>query len=711
MLRACAIDFGGNWDTHLPLVKFSYNNSYHTSMKCAPFEAWYGMKCQTPIAWAEKSYSDNHQKPLEFSVGDKVILKVSPRKGMVRIDTMVDMNSPINDAPAEQAPAIKPQKSLIFQVVVAILKNTNVFKAFMASFMIPVIYIQQFWNTMQYDSSTGMYRCKLDEQWFNLHKEIIRDALQITPTNDTDPFVAPPSSDTIIEYVNTLGYPCQDILCCRFFEVSSIDPTTIMSVRKDGKETFGMSILDALLTYEIKRAPYYGKYLEHVTKYQQYLNEERGKEKEGGATESPKATKVTKPKAAKQTKPSTPKATKHTSSQPPTSTPTPTEPSKKDQGKNVKLVKEAYEAPSPAKRTKAEVQGKGKEKVINEHTAHDLLTIQTQKKKSPVDQFIFQRRTPMSTESFRIVESPFINAELTMTDNVTKSDEEVAEINVRYQDEGQAGPNPEATDASTQQNYEQMDEKLTTNDYPNVLENLKLLTEDQLILDNPTSSTRTLSSLQSLDKELSFTNKFLVEKPHEKEPEKTNTEFEQQPHQSRQQQLLHHDQLNHNKAPQIRPYCNALHARRKERDVTYQELLLVLLLLSHHLRLLQQARLGLQVLQVHRVLLNCLRILLFQILVHQGRLSNKAVQLSDDEDTGNDHLPNLDTRKDWWKPLPKEERPVTPELAWTNPSSNVSNIENNRASALVLTYEPPAENSLLAKISDMMTFINWYCLK
>nr|GEX85478.1 putative reverse transcriptase domain-containing protein [Tanacetum cinerariifolium] len=53
MLRACAMDFGGNWDTHLPLVEFSYNNSYHSSIKCAPFEALYGRKCQTLIAWTE----------------------------------------------------------------------------------------------------------------------------------------------------------------------------------------------------------------------------------------------------------------------------------------------------------------------------------------------------------------------------------------------------------------------------------------------------------------------------------------------------------------------------------------------------------------------------------------------------------------------------------------------------------------------------------
>ncbi|GKF43239.1 putative reverse transcriptase domain-containing protein, partial [Tanacetum coccineum] len=53
MRRACAIDFGGNWDTDLPLVEFSYNNSYHSSVKCDPFEALYRKKCQTPIAWAE----------------------------------------------------------------------------------------------------------------------------------------------------------------------------------------------------------------------------------------------------------------------------------------------------------------------------------------------------------------------------------------------------------------------------------------------------------------------------------------------------------------------------------------------------------------------------------------------------------------------------------------------------------------------------------
>ncbi|GJS19333.1 hypothetical protein Tco_0447965 [Tanacetum coccineum] len=117
MLRACVIDFGNGWDRHLPLVEFSYNNSYHTSIKAAPFEALYGRKCRSPVCWAEvgeaqltgpniihettekifkirnrmqaardrqKSYADKRHRPLEFQVGDKVMLKVAPWKGVVQ---------------------------------------------------------------------------------------------------------------------------------------------------------------------------------------------------------------------------------------------------------------------------------------------------------------------------------------------------------------------------------------------------------------------------------------------------------------------------------------------------------------------------------------------------------------------------------------------------------------------------------------------------
>nr|GFA39637.1 reverse transcriptase domain-containing protein [Tanacetum cinerariifolium] len=117
MLRACVIDFGKGWVKHLPLVEFLYNNSYHASIKVAPYEALYGWKCRSPMCWAEvgeaqvtglemiqemtkkiilikqriqaaqyrqKSYADQKRKPMEFEVGDKVMLKVSLWKGVLR---------------------------------------------------------------------------------------------------------------------------------------------------------------------------------------------------------------------------------------------------------------------------------------------------------------------------------------------------------------------------------------------------------------------------------------------------------------------------------------------------------------------------------------------------------------------------------------------------------------------------------------------------
>ncbi|GKA44385.1 putative reverse transcriptase domain-containing protein [Tanacetum coccineum] len=117
MLRACVLDFGKNWDRHLPLVEFSYNNSFHTSIKAPPFEALYGRKCRSPMCWAEvgdaqltgpaiihettekivqiksriqaahdrqKSYANIKCKLMVFQVGDRVMLKVSPWKEVVR---------------------------------------------------------------------------------------------------------------------------------------------------------------------------------------------------------------------------------------------------------------------------------------------------------------------------------------------------------------------------------------------------------------------------------------------------------------------------------------------------------------------------------------------------------------------------------------------------------------------------------------------------
>ncbi|GKE57315.1 putative reverse transcriptase domain-containing protein [Tanacetum coccineum] len=125
MLRACMIDFGKGWDRHLPLVAFYYNNSYHTSIKFAPFKDFYGRKCRSPICQAKvgdayltgleivhettmkifqikkriqaardrkKNLADWNRKPMEFQVRDMVMLKVSPWKGVIRFSKQGKLN-------------------------------------------------------------------------------------------------------------------------------------------------------------------------------------------------------------------------------------------------------------------------------------------------------------------------------------------------------------------------------------------------------------------------------------------------------------------------------------------------------------------------------------------------------------------------------------------------------------------------------------------
>jgi hypothetical protein len=117
MLRACSLEWSGSWDEHLPLIEFAYNNSYHSSIGMAPYEALYGRPCRSPSYWYEagerqlygpqlvqdcagkvkiirerlltaqgrqKNYADKRRRPLEFEIGDHVFVKVSPTKGIMR---------------------------------------------------------------------------------------------------------------------------------------------------------------------------------------------------------------------------------------------------------------------------------------------------------------------------------------------------------------------------------------------------------------------------------------------------------------------------------------------------------------------------------------------------------------------------------------------------------------------------------------------------
>ena len=117
MLRACVIEFQDTWDKYIPLIEFAYNNQYHSSIGMAPYEALYGRKCRSPLYWdkegsgflegpeivqqtvkkvnviksklkavqdRQKSYADQHRKEMDFNLGEKVFLKVSPWRGIMR---------------------------------------------------------------------------------------------------------------------------------------------------------------------------------------------------------------------------------------------------------------------------------------------------------------------------------------------------------------------------------------------------------------------------------------------------------------------------------------------------------------------------------------------------------------------------------------------------------------------------------------------------
>ncbi|GJY45823.1 putative reverse transcriptase domain-containing protein [Tanacetum coccineum] len=99
MMRACAIDFGKGWVNHLPLVEFSYNNSYHASIKVAPFKALYGRKYRSPVCWTEVGEAqilgpELIQETTEriVQIKDKVMLKVLPWKGVIRFGKRGKLN-------------------------------------------------------------------------------------------------------------------------------------------------------------------------------------------------------------------------------------------------------------------------------------------------------------------------------------------------------------------------------------------------------------------------------------------------------------------------------------------------------------------------------------------------------------------------------------------------------------------------------------------
>ncbi|GKB77980.1 hypothetical protein Tco_0944875, partial [Tanacetum coccineum] len=99
------------------------------------------------------------------------------------------------------------------------------------------------------------------------------------------------------------------------------------------------------------------------------------------------------------------------------------------------------------------------------------------------------------------------------------------------------------------------------------------------------------------------------------------------------------------------------------------------------------------------------------VLMHEESDFEAQDMGSDDEDSGSRHIPKVSLNQEWFKPLSEEERPATPEPAWSIPSSSLPVPNNNWASAIASSFVSPPENSLLSQTGDIGVFIDWFCKK
>ncbi|GJV03034.1 hypothetical protein Tco_1336603, partial [Tanacetum coccineum] len=445
------------------------------------------------------------------------------------------------------------------------------------------------------------YKCQLDEQWFDLTKDTLRDALQITPVDNNRAFSPPTTPDTLVE---RKSYTClmsplmtcsnrgghsqplsicalrerlldlkgQEPQCYKSFGVLSIELTSTMlkgcgknllnwgrtysreeesnsypypeyqepvlghlkfSAKGSKREVFGMTIPNELINDVIRGADYYDAYLEKVVKHQRYIAGEELSDLESPAPKP--AGKVVKKRTVKRSK---------------------------------QLVDEFIHEGVPAAKPRFE----DTKEAILQKVLEESLTDAYPTQRGPLPLVVFRetdigKHQPLPEvpgKGKEKVESSSLYAELGLSGSDTKSDEEMPSvIRSGAQDEGQAGPDPgkldegqagpnpddvaesqplptpsvlagpnlehsdvEIIDPSSQLQPEHMDDGFTTVAYPNVQENLKLTVDEQVILEEPVSSTRTLSSLQHLTKDFSFGDQFLNDKPSEADNEKTTTDTE-----------------------------------------------------------------------------------------------------------------------------------------------------------------------------------------
>ncbi|GJR17009.1 hypothetical protein Tco_0965536 [Tanacetum coccineum] len=514
--------------------------------------------------------------------------------------------------------AQKIQKNPIFQISVDILRNTNFFRAFSASASIPAIYIQQFWNTMKYDEKTGVYCCQVDEQWFNLSADLLRKALDITPVDPAHPFELPPTGDTVIDFVNQLGYPepvefvsnirvnyvyqpWRAILSlinqCLTGKTSGSDKPRhpvlqmlwgiVTKTNIDHAELLWEEFTQGIQTFFSHKASHkaslkdpkkkavpllipYGRFTKMIIYYlgstsnvhrrpesPRHLPGDdfllgnlkfipKGETDEVASKQSVHGTKHAPPKKltpVKPTKQTHVKQTKPPSSKLPKSPkkkPSKITPSKKVRKGKPSLVDEEDEA-----QQEPEPQGEGDDPALE--LAKKLSLDAHQEKGEGEGGVAIRERVAEEIQRLPDVEGKGKEA---TAPKVDKEQGKVASttvtsgVGISVHTENQAGSDPrqghEALVGSNLEpmqedsgpgeehvalvgpNPEHMDEDFYATAYPKVHENLKLRTDEHVILENPESSSATLSSMKNLDETDNFGDQFLNDKPTEDDQEKTN---------------------------------------------------------------------------------------------------------------------------------------------------------------------------------------------
>ncbi|GJR86002.1 hypothetical protein Tco_0210013 [Tanacetum coccineum] len=481
--------------------------------------------------------------------------------------------------------AQKIQKNPIFQISVDILRNTNFFRAFSASASVPAIYIQQFWNSMKYDEKTGELLLVNDEQWFNLSVDLLRKALDITPVDPAHPFELPPTGDTVIDFVNQLGYPepvefvsnirvnyvyqpwrailtlinqtvmgrvysrDSDILLTpsKFINQSRKDPKeesipllfltggddfllgNLKFISKgETDEVFGMAIPKQLITQAIQQSSYYPKYLEMVAKNTKKTPQDSAsKQPEPATKRAPKKPTTTTPKLSFQLVDEDDEAQQEPVPQGEGDDPA-LELAKKmsldahqekgegegadaDIERAIKLSLDPSFLPQgqapvggvairdPVSETTPklpEVVGKGKAIVTEEQVAHSLIDL-SKKKKSGTE-----AAAPKGDKEQGEVASSTVTSGV----GISVRTEDQAGSDPRKAHEALAGPDPEpmqedqtGSDSGKVHvslagpNPEHMDEEFLATAYPKVHENLKLITDERVIEDNPESHSGSMS--------------------------------------------------------------------------------------------------------------------------------------------------------------------------------------------------------------------------